>query len=89
MENDARTLYKNMLGTEKNFSLRYPLDIDRKTIDTGLIIHFLVNQHKGTYLPRFLMKMLCWLSSSLLALLRNMALKHLDGIELLLAEPFW
>ena len=27
-----------MLGTEKNFSLRYPLDIDRKTIDTGLII---------------------------------------------------
>lgn len=29
-----------MLGTEKNFSLRYPLDIDRKTIDTGLIIQF-------------------------------------------------
>ena len=26
-------IYKNMLGTEKNFSLRYPLDIDRKTID--------------------------------------------------------
>ena len=45
-----------MLGTEKNFSLRYPLDINRKTIDTGLIIHFLVNQHKGTYLPRLLMK---------------------------------
>ena len=49
-------IYKNMLGTEKNFSLRYPLDINRKTIDTGLIIHFLVNQHKGTYLPRLLMK---------------------------------
>ena len=45
-----------MLGTEKNFSLRYPLDIDRKTIDTSPIVHFLVNQHKGTYLSRLLMK---------------------------------
>lgn len=37
----------------------------------------------------WLLSLLCWLSSSLLALLRNMALRRLAGIELLLAEPFW
>ena len=35
------------------------------------------------------LSLLCWLSSSLLALLRNMALRHLAGTELLLAEPIW
>jgi len=49
-------IYKNMLGTKKNLILRNPLYIDRKSIDTSLIIHFLINQDKGAYLSRLLMK---------------------------------